>query len=283
MSMTYKESYEQAAELLKEAGVPEYQLDARLLLECVCGTNYNTLLVHGERELSEEETRRYNDCIAKREKRIPLAYIIGHQEFMGIDFAVNENVLVPNQDTETLVEEVLREVSDGMRFMDLCTGSGCIALSILHYTNDTKAVATDLSPLALAVARENADRTGLSDRIVFEETDLFPKNGPEKFDMIVSNPPYIPTDVIETLAPEVKSGEPYMALDGAADGLKFYRRIVEAAPNWLYSSGWLMMEIGYDQGESVSKLMAEAGFHEIEVVKDLGGNDRVVRGCYYVG
>ena len=279
--MIYSDAYKIALERLKEAGVPEYQLDARLLLEYVCDTDYNTLLVHGDRAVSPEEEKKYNELIERRASRIPLAYIVGHQEFMGLDFKVNSNVLVPNQDTETLAEEALRELSDGMRFMDLCTGSGCVALSILHYTNDTSCVMTDISDKAIEVALENSKELGLSDRAKIIKTDLFPQGDKEKFDMIVSNPPYIRTSVIDTLPPEVASGEPYIALNGGDDGLVFYRRIVEEACNWLFESGWLMMEIGYDQGREVADLMKAAGYHEVEVIKDLGGNDRVVRGCLY--
>ncbi len=279
--MIYSDAYKIALERLKEAGVPEYQLDARLLLEYVCDTDYNTLLVHGDRAVSPEEEKKYNELIEKRASRIPLAYIVGHQEFMGLDFTVNSNVLVPNQDTETLAEEALRELSDGMRFMDLCTGSGCVALSILHYTNDTSCVMTDISDKAIEVATKNSKNLGLSDRAKIIKTDLFPEGDKEKFDMIVSNPPYIRTSVIDTLPPEVASGEPYIALNGGDDGLVFYRRIVDEACNWLYKSGWLMMEIGYDQGQDVADLMKSAGYHEVEVIKDLGGNDRVVRGCLY--
>ncbi len=279
--MIYSDIYKNASIRLKEAGVPEYQLDARLLLEYVCGTDYNTLLVHGDRDVSPEEEKKYNELIEKRASRIPLAYIVGYQEFMGLTFDVNENVLVPNQDTETLAEEALRELSDGMRFMDLCTGSGCVALSILNYTNDTSCVMTDISDKAIEVATGNRDRLGFSDRAEIVKTDLFPQDDDKKFDMIVSNPPYIRTDVIATLPPEVGKGEPYIALDGGQDGLIFYRRIIENAPKWLYTSGWLMMEIGYDQGNAVAGLMKDGGFHEVEVIKDLGGNDRVVRGCLY--
>lgn len=279
--MIYSDIYKNASIRLKEAGVPEYQLDARLLLEYVCGTDYNTLLVHGDRTVSPEEEKKYNELIEKRASRVPLAYIVGYQEFMGLTFDVNENVLVPNQDTETLAEEALRELSDGMRFMDLCTGSGCVALSILNYTNDTSCVMTDISDKAIEVATGNRDRLGFSDRAEIVKTDLFPQDDDKKFDMIVSNPPYIRTDVIATLPPEVGKGEPYIALDGGQDGLIFYRRIIENAPKWLYTSGWLMMEIGYDQGDAVAGLMKDGGFHEVEVIKDLGGNDRVVRGCLY--
>ena len=173
--MIYSDIYKNASIRLKEAGVPEYQLDARLLLEYVCGTDYNTLLVHGDRDVSPEEEKKYNELIEKRASRVPLAYIVGYQEFMGLTFDVNENVLVPNQDTETLAEEALRELSDGMRFMDLCTGSGCVALSILNYTNDTSCVMTDISDKAIEVATGNRDRLGFSDRAEIVKTDLFPQ------------------------------------------------------------------------------------------------------------
>ena len=277
---TYKQLYEYGKAELAEAGIAEAQLDARLLLEYVCGTDHNTLLVHGEREVEEPKSTAYCDLILQRVAHTPLAYIKGTQEFMGLEFSVNKQVLIPNQDTETLVEEAMRLMHDGMRVLDLCTGSGCIALSLLHYTNDTSAVATDISEAALTVAVQNAEQLKLMERISFAETDLFPVQK-EKFDLIVSNPPYIPTEVIETLAPEVKDHEPRLALDGTEDGLSFYRRIIRTAPEWLFESGWLILEIGYDQGEAVSAMMRENGFRDIEVIRDLGGKDRVVTGCCY--
>lgn len=277
---TYKQLYEYGKAELAEAGIAEAQLDARLLLEYVCGTDHNTLLVHGEREVEEPKSTAYCDLILQRVAHTPLAYIKGTQEFMGLAFSVNKQVLIPNQDTETLVEEAMRLMHDGMRVLDLCTGSGCIALSLLHYTNDTSAVATDISEAALTVAVQNAGQLKLTERVSFAETDLFPVQK-EKFDLIVSNPPYIPTEVIETLAPEVKDHEPRLALDGTEDGLSFYRRIIRTAPEWLFESGWLILEIGYDQGEAVSAMMRENGFRDIEVIRDLGGKDRVVTGCCY--
>ena len=277
---TYKQLYEYGKAELAEAGIAEAQLDARLLLEYVCGTDHNTLLVHGEREVEEPKSTAYCDLILQRVAHTPLAYIKGTQEFMGLEFSVNKQVLIPNQDTETLVEEAMRLMHDGMRVLDLCTGSGCIALSLLHYTNDTSAVATDISEAALTVAVQNAGQLKLTERVSFAETDLFPVQK-EKFDLIVSNPPYIPTEVIETLDPEVKDHEPRLALDGTEDGLSFYRRIIRTAPEWLFESGWLILEIGYDQGEAVSAMMRENGFRDIEVIRDLGGKDRVVTGCCY--
>ncbi len=277
--MEYQQLYREGEDALKAAKINDASLDARLLLEHVCGTDHNTLLAHGDMEISEDKISSYRELIAMRSDRRPVAYILGNCEFMGLEFNVSEDVLIPNQDTETLTEEALRYIHDGMRFLDLCTGSGCIALSILRYTNDTQAVGTDISEKALAVAAKNADNLGLSDRFEAVHTDLFPEEG--KYDMIVSNPPYIPTAVIDTLEPEVRVHEPFIALDGSEDGLSFYKRIIPGAKDYLYKNGYLLLEIGYDQGEAVKNLMLENDYKNVEVIKDLGGNDRVVSGCYY--
>ena len=279
--MDYKSAYEFGIKELEKAGIVEAKLDARLLLERICNTDHSALIAHPERELTDKELEDFNKFIERRAKREPVAYILGQWEFMGLTFDVSGDVLIPEQDSEFLVEEALRHCEDGMKLLDLCTGSGCIGLSILNFTNDTSAVCTDISDKALSIARKNAEKLGLSDRATFEETDLFPKKE-EKVDLIVSNPPYIASSVIETLAPEVKDYEPRLALDGDADGLCFYRRIVDMAPSYLYSSGYLIMEIGYDQAEDVRRLLLENGkYHEIEVVKDFSGNDRVIKACFY--
>ena len=278
--MEYASLFKEGEEKLNSVGISEASLDARLLLEHVCGTSHNTLLSHGDMVVEDEKVSAYREMIDKRMERVPVAYITGSCEFMGIEFDVTGDVLIPNQDTETLAEEALRYIHDGMSVMDLCTGSGCIALSILKYTNDTKAVGTDLSEAALSIAEKNAEKLGMTDRFKTVNTDLFPETE-EKFDLIVSNPPYIPTKVIETLEPEVKTYEPYMALDGNEDGLVFYRRIIPGAKDFLYKSGYLLLEIGYDQGPAVKELMEQNGYKDVQVIKDLGGNDRVVSGCFY--
>ncbi len=279
--MNYKDTFENGFEILERAGISEAKLDARLLLEYVCGTDHSALLTHPERELTDEETQTYEGLIKRRAEREPVAYILGTWDFMGLSFEVNSDVLIPEQDSEFLVEEALRHCQDDMEILDLCTGSGCIGLSILNFSNYSRATCTDISGKALAVARRNAEKLGLSDRVTFMETDLFP--GEErKYDMIVSNPPYIRTDVIETLAPEVKDHEPRLALDGSDDGLSFYRRIIDNAHRFLLSSGYLIMEIGYDQAQDVTELLEAKGhFHAIETIKDYSGNDRVVKACYY--
>lgn len=279
--MNYRDSFENGYEILKRAGISEAKLDARLLLEYVCGTDHSALLAHPDRELTDSEQDSYNALIARRESREPVAYILGAWDFMGLTFKVTNDVLIPEQDSEFLVEEALKHCEDNMEILDLCTGSGCIGLSILNYTNYTRATCTDISAKALLVAKENADKLGLSDRVSFLETDLFPQEE-RKYDIIVSNPPYIKTSVIDTLAPEVKDHEPRLALDGTEDGLAFYRRIVDRADRFLYSSGYLIMEIGFDQAEAVTALLTDKGhFHEIETIKDFSGNDRVVKACFY--
>ena len=205
MTMKYRECYDNGWRRLLEAGVEEAQLDARLLLERICGTDRNTLLAHGDREVSEQEWQAYETAIARRCQRIPLQHILGSQEFMGLEFEVNEHVLVPRQDTEVLVEEVLRELQDGMKVLDLCTGSGCILISLLRYSNGCQGVGADISPEALEVARRNAEKLlGGEREYIFLESDLL-QRVEGRFDVIVSNPPYIRRGEIDTLMPEVRS------------------------------------------------------------------------------
>ncbi|MDE7186920.1 MAG: peptide chain release factor N(5)-glutamine methyltransferase [Lachnospiraceae bacterium] len=285
--LTYQELYRWGRELLLSAGVPDAETDARLLLEWCCGTDRNTLLVHGSREVSTQEYEKYQAAVDKRQRRVPLQYITGEQEFMGLTFSVNQDVLVPRQDTEVLVEEVLRNLHDGMHILDMCTGSGCILLSLLRYSNDCTGVGVDLSEEALWVARKNAGSIlqippeEEKPCVRFLRSDLFRElKEEEKFDIIVSNPPYIRTSVIDTLMPEVREYEPPLALDGREDGLYFYRQIIARAGAYLYREGMLFLEIGYDQGEDVTRLMEEAGYTQVEVFKDYASNDRVVQGVW---
>ena len=280
--MTYRECYEKGSRILNEAGIEESTLDARLLLEAVCGTNRNDLLVHGEQPVEPEAEEKYFGWIGKRAGRIPLQQLTGEQDFMGLTFTVNENVLIPRQDTEILVEEVLKELHDGMRILDMCTGSGCILLSLLHYSNDCEGLGVDLSAEALEVAGRNVLKVLTPEKAEhahFLQSDLFEKvEG--KFEIIVSNPPYIASVEIEKLMPEVRDHEPRMALDGTEDGLHFYRRIIKEAGKHLVNSGMLFFEIGYDQGQAVSELMRTGGYREVQVVQDYAGLDRVVLGTY---
>ena len=283
--MNYRECFEKGKGALADAGIEEAALDARLLLEHICGTDRNTLLVHGDRTVSPEEEKQYLDAVERRSRRIPLQQITGQQEFMGLPFWVNSNVLIPRQDTEVLVEEVLKHTHDGMRILDMCTGSGCILISILHYSNDCEGLGVDISSLALEVAEENAERL-LSGRIGvsarFLQSDLF-EAVDGKYDILVSNPPYIRSAVVDTLMPEVKDYEPRIALDGEEDGLVFYRRILSDCKKNLKKGGMLFFEIGYDQAEAVKSMMEQAGFLEVTVKKDFGGLDRVVFGTLGFG
>lgn len=274
--MNYREAFETGKGALAAAGIEEAELDARLLLEEICGTDRNTLLVHGDRNVTEEELAQYKEMLEKRSVHIPLQQIIGRQSFMGLDFYVDENVLIPRQDTELLVEEALKELHDGMRILDMCTGSGCILLSLLKYSNDCEGIGADISEEALKVAERNRVQLGL-ENAAFIRSDLF-EAVEGKFDLLVSNPPYICSDVIDTLMPEVREHEPRQALDGSADGLHFYRRILAECRTYLKPGGMLLFEIGYDQGEAVKRLMEENGFLEVEVKKDYGRLDRVVLG-----
>ena len=280
--MTYRECYEQGCRTLQAAGIEEAALDARLLLEAVCGTDRNDLLVHGEQQVAPEAEEKYLNWIRQRAEHIPLQQLTGEQGFMGLTFNVNEHVLIPRQDTEILVEEVLKELHDGMRVLDMCTGSGCILLSLLHYSNDCEGLGVDLSAEALEVAGRNVLKVLTPEKAEhahFLQSDLFEKvEG--KFEIIVSNPPYIASAEVEKLMPEVRDHEPRMALDGTEDGLYFYRRIIEEAGKHLVSSGMLFFEIGYDQGQAVSELMRTEGYCEVQVVQDYAGLDRVVLGTY---
>ena len=274
-SMTYREVLTRGEEELRQAGITEAKNDAWLLMEAVCKIDRSFYYMHMEEDISEDLLKEYELSVNKRKEHIPLQYIVGETEFMGLKFKVNSHVLIPRQDTETLVEEALKFARPQMKILDMCTGSGCIIISILHNTKDGKGCAADISRQAINVAKENAKLNGVS--VLFERSDLF-ENVTGSFDMIVSNPPYIPTSVIPHLMPEVQCFEPVEALDGKEDGLYFYRRIVAEGRDYLNPGGYLLFEIGYDQGEAVSALMREAGFTDVKVTKDLSGNDRVVSG-----
>ena len=279
--MQYGKLYEEGTRILADAGIEEREakLDARFLLEHVCGTTLQTLLLNKERPVSAEEEGAYRELIAQRRERVPLSYITGKRDFMGLTFEVTRDVLIPEQDTENLAEEIMRHLCGGERILDLCTGSGCILLSLLSYSNGTTGVGTDLSGKALSIAERNAERLGLLERTAWRQGDLFEAvSGDEKFDLIVSNPPYIKSEVIPSLAAEVSVYEPRLALDGGEDGLYFYRKIIPGAVSRLVTGGMLFLEIGSDQAEEVSALMRDAGFYEVRTIRDYGGNDRIVCG-----
>ena len=286
--MTLYDLLNEGSAALLQAGDSDGENDAKLLLFEAFHLDLVHFLMDRLRPLSEqdeqvqEQIRTYRSMITKRASRIPLQQILGSQEFMGLDFFVNEHVLIPRQDTETLVDLVLQEQqSTEKKLLDLCTGSGCIAISLAVKGGYESVTATDLSEEALKMAERNAKAH--QKEIIFRQGDLFtalPQSEAGTFDIITSNPPYIPTAVIATLEPEVREHEPMMALDGTEDGLKFYRQIAKKAGTWLKPGGVIYLEIGYDQGEAVSGLLREAGFDKVRVVKDLPGKDRVVCGIW---
>ena len=286
--MTLYDLLTEGSAALLQAGDTDGENDAKLLLFEVFHLDLVHFLMDRLRPLSEsdaetqEKMQTYRGMIAKRASRIPLQQILGSQEFMGLEFYVNEHVLIPRQDTETLVELVLQEQQGReKKLLDLCTGSGCIAISLAVKGGYESVTATDLSEEALKVAERNAKTH--QKKIIFRQGDLFsalPRTEAGTFDIITSNPPYIPTAVIATLEPEVREHEPMMALDGTEDGLRFYRQIAKEARTWLKPGGAIYLEIGYDQGESVSGFLRDAGFDRVRVVKDLPGKDRVVCGVW---
>ena len=273
--MTYKQAEQRGEQLLYDAGVMDARIDAWLLLEMVAKIDRSFYFTHINEEVDPEVLTEYERVLEKRAEHVPLQYITGEQEFMGMTFKVNSNVLIPRQDTETLVEEALKVIEPQMEVLDLCTGSGCILLSILKNAPTVRGTGSDISKQALLVAKENAKLHDLDADWV--RGNLF-DNVSGSFDVIVSNPPYIAQAEIPALMPEVAQFEPIEALDGGPDGLDYYRMITEEAPAYLKENGYLIFEIGYDQGEAVCQLMKEAGFQDVAVMKDLAGNDRVVKG-----
>ena len=272
---SYDELRAAGADILNRTGIADAALDAAILLEYVTGMDRNGLLLHGREDAPADKADEYLDLVMERSKHTPLQHITGHQEFMGLDFAVNEHVLVPRQDTECLVEEAMLCIEDGMKVLDVCTGSGCIIISLARYKNGLEAVGCDISEEALRVAGYNAQSNGVDVRFLL--CDLY--EGIEgRFDVIVSNPPYIKTGEIDDLMEEVRDHEPRIALDGGEDGLDFYRRLIDGASGLLIPGGMLLFETGFDQGDEVRCLMEEHGYTDVTVVKDLAGNNRVVRG-----
>lgn len=275
--MTYREAYEAGKYILSKAHIDNAEGDAFTLLSLVCKIDRTFYLTNKEAMLSEDEATQYRIMLSKRSEHIPLQYITGVAPFMGLVLKVNSSVLIPRFDTEVLVDKVLKIVKDNDRVLDMCTGSGCIILSIKDKFPNIEAVASDVSNAAILVAKENAKSYNMN--VDFVRSDLFDKIKGE-FDVIVSNPPYIKSAVIETLDSEVKNFEPYEALDGREDGLYFYRRIAEDAKKHLKKGGRLRLEIGDDQGEEVSDILFNEGYAPVNVYRDLNNKDRVIIAVY---
>lgn len=281
--MTYRKALEEAFRRLQAAGVPEPEIDAwYLLAQAAELSRARYYQIQGE-EMPVALRETYVLLANRRAERIPLQHIAGTADFMGFSFRVGPQVLVPRFDTETLVEAVLdfgKKEGRELSLLDMCTGSGCIAVSLMKLGDFQPVTAVDLSPEALALARENAE---LNDcRIRFLEGDLFQPVTGERFDVLVSNPPYIPTGEIAGLMPEVRDHDPWIALDGKEDGLYFYRRLAQEGKSYLQAGGRVFYEIGYDQGPAVTAILNKEGYQNIRVIPDMAGNARVVTGECHV-
>lgn len=262
---------------LAEKGVENARLEAEWMLCAVLGLDRVGLYVNFDKPLSEAELALFRGMVARRARREPLQYILGTQEFMGLEFDVTPAVLIPRPDTAALVEEAVKRGAEVRRVLDIGVGSGCIAVSLARLLPGAEVLGVERSPEALAVAWRNAEKNGVT--VTLFEGSLFDPFPEERFDLIVSNPPYIPTGDLETLQPEVRDFEPRGALDGGVDGLDFYRLIIPAAPDYLSPSGWLLFEAGIGQAEEILALFAQAGrFGELFTAKDAAGIDRVVGG-----
>ena len=290
MEYTNRELLFEGRRRLEAANIADADVDAWILFAGTTGLDRTAYFMQGGEKVKPETAERYFEKIGRRTDREPVQYIEGTAPFMGYDFEVNENVLIPRTDTEVLVEEALKAAArlcrerlhgTSVRVLDMCTGSGCIIESLyLNLNRDgyvIEACASDISEKALETAKRNAERLGAD--VKFCQGNLFEKvEG--TFNMILSNPPYIRSDVIEGLEPEVKDYEPKLALDGTDDGLYFYREITAKAGEYLEDGGILMFEIGYDQGMEVSRMCRDNGYTDVKVIKDLAGLDRVVSAVY---
>ena len=284
--MTWQALMKEELERLRQADIPEADSDIRLFAMDVAGCTYSTLILRMAEEVTEKQAQRLHSYVTERMTHKPCQYILGTQEFMGYEFATAEEVLIPRPETELLVEEACRiaenwkDTPDGRkrRVLDLCCGSGCIGLSFskLRHGRDLVELA-DISDAAIALTKKNRERLQADCAVI--QTDLFMQiEG--KYDMIVSNPPYIRTDEIPKLMAEVRDFEPHLALDGKADGLYFYDKIIREAREYLYEDGYILFEIGQDQLDAVRGLLVENGYTDIKGIKDYAGLDRIVTARY---
>jgi release factor glutamine methyltransferase len=276
--MTIREVLNKATIELKGENIDSPKLKARLLLQFILKKNRQYLMVYDEKELTKMQTQKYFNFIDKIKKGTPMQHITHQQEFMKMDFYVDENVLIPRPDTEILVEEVISIAKKirAKKILDLCTGSGAIAVSLAKYIKNSEITAVDISSKALSIAKKNAKTNGVESQITFVESDLFNDLSKEKYDIIVSNPPYIKRNIIKTLDKEVQK-EPHIALDGGNDGLEFYEKIISHAYEFMKFRGYLCLEIGFDQKEEVIKLIeTNELYRDTYSKKDLNQQDRIV-------
>lgn len=278
--LTYRQMCHNGAAILVDAGITDAEYDSFALLEYITGMDRTAYILNGSKSVPEDIAERYDAVIDRRSSHIPLQHITGQAWFYGRGFNVNSDVLVPRQDTEVLVSEALKVINAKDSVLDMCTGSGCIIITLALEKKLGRALGADISEAALKVASGNREKLGADD-VTFVKSNIFSDinvNDDELFDVIVSNPPYIATREIETLTEEVRIHDPYIALDGLEDGLHFYREITQQSMNYIKSGGWLLYEIGCTQAHDVSDIMSEYGYSNIKVIKDLAGLDRVVMG-----
>lgn len=278
--LTYRQMCHNGAAILADAGITDAEYDSFALLEYITGMDRTAYILNGSKSVPEDIAERYDAVIDRRSSHIPLQHITGQAWFYGRSFNVNSDVLVPRQDTEVLVSEALKVINAKDSVLDMCTGSGCIIITLALEKKLGRALGADISEAALKVASGNREKLGADD-VTFVKSNIFSDinvNDDELFDVIVSNPPYIATGEIETLTEEVRIHDPYIALDGLEDGLHFYREITHQSLNYIKSGGWLLYEIGCTQAHDVSDIMSEYGYSNIKVIKDLAGLDRVVMG-----
>ena len=281
--MKIKDILSQSISILKENNIEDANMKARVVLADLLGKNKEYLMIHEDDDIKEGLNKIFLNKIERLKNHEPLQYVINKQDFMGLELYVDENVLIPQPDTENLVEEVIllsdkkrKYIRDEIKILDLCTGSGAIAISLSKLINKSLVYASDISKRALKIAEENSMKNHAN--VLFLKSDLFDKISKiYKFDIIVSNPPYIESEVIKTLSEEVKK-EPILALDGGEDGLDFYRKIAKEAKDYIDKEGYLALEIGYNQRTEVENILKENGYKNIYSRKDLGGNDRIVVG-----
>lgn len=276
---------EEAQERLILAGKEEHIIDAQWLMMAVYDWTRPSYIMNQTIAVEQEKLAVFNAYMTRRLSGEPLQYILNHQSFYGYDFYVDERVLIPRFETEELVEKavnICRKMSgQGMlKVMDMCSGSGCIGITVLKEVEQASCTFVDISKDALEVAEKNSRQLGVAGRSTFIHSDLFADVKEDEYDMILSNPPYIVSEVIDSLEEEVRMKEPGLALDGGQDGLDFYRRIVRDSRDKLTKGGWLFFEIGYDQMEAVKELMLSAGYSDVAGYRDLSGNDRIVAGCW---
>ena len=282
--MTIKEAINQGVIMLKNENIESPKIKARVVLEYTLKKTRENLIIYDKAEITSLQRDEYVRTIKRLIQGEPLQYITGMQEFMKLIFFVNKNVLIPRQDTEILVEEVIEIAKnfENLEILDLCTGSGAIAVSLAKYVSSAKITAVDISKEALEIARKNAKFNGVYQNIEFLESDMFKKLKNRKFDIIVSNPPYIASDIIKTLPKDVQR-EPRIALDGGKNGLDFYNQIAEEGYKYLNRGGYICLEIGYDQARSVKEIFDRYSVYtQTYCKKDLCENDRVLVSKYPV-